>query len=241
MASFGYRKVPKSTKDTLVREVFDKVAGKYDIMNDLMSLGTHRVWKKLLMRAFPLKAGMKIVDMSAGTGDISREILKREPNVQVFAIDPSSAMVREGKKKLTNSGYVKGINWIIGRGEKVPLASSSMDLYVIVFGLRNVTDIPQTLKEARRVLKKKGRLLCLEFVPNSMGALQRLYDFYSFQVLPFFGRAVVGDGEPYQYLAESIRTFPPPDQLASLIEAAGFVGTHYQDWNLVALHKGEAG
>ena len=240
MVSFGYKNVSESEKDRLVRGVFDGVAHRYDLMNSLMSFGSHKIWKKLLVKAMEIKDGMKIVDMSTGTGDIAAEILGRGREVDVFAIDPSLAMMKEGRCKLTDSGCVKGIHWIVGRGESVPLAASSVDLYVIVFGLRNVTSVKKTLAEANRILKSGGEFMCLEFSPSSMGSLQGLYDFYSFKVLPFMGQVVVGDGEPYRYLAESIRTFPPPNQLHLMMKDAGFINVEHQDWNLVALHRGIA-
>ncbi len=200
---FGFRRVPEGEKAPLVRAVFDSVAGRYDLMNDLMSAGIHRLWKAEMVARLNPRPGQRLLDVAGGTGDIARRALPR--------LAPDAG----------GRGVV-GIEWLCGDAEQLPFADRSFDLYTIAFGLRNVTRIERALAEARRVLRPGGRFLCLEFTPAVTPLLQPLYDLYSFRVLPLLGQLVTGDRAAYTYLVESIRRFPSQSVLLELIEAAGF-------------------
>jgi demethylmenaquinone methyltransferase/2-methoxy-6-polyprenyl-1,4-benzoquinol methylase len=223
-ASFGFRDVPEAEKEGLVREVFSSVASKYDLMNDLMSAGVHRLWKDAMVEWLNPRPGWKVLDVAGGTGDIAFRIADlvraRGGEAQITVCDINAEMVREGMRRAEAKGE-RAIEWITGDGEALPIPDASMDAYTIAFGIRNFTHIDKALTEARRVLKPGGRFLCLEFSRVEAPVLDSLYDAYSMNVLPRLGQMVAGDAEAYRYLAESIRRFPPQAKFAKMIEKAG--------------------
>ena len=223
-ASFGFKDVPEAQKEGLVREVFSSVASKYDLMNDLMSAGVHRLWKDAFVEWLNPQPGWRVVDVAGGTGDIAFRIVdavrKKGGKAQVVVCDINADMVLEGVRRAEAKGE-RAIEWVTGDAEALPIPDSSMDAYTIAFGIRNVTHIDKALAEARRVLKPGGRFLCLEFSRVDTPGLDALYDAYSLNVLPRLGQMVAGDAEAYRYLAESIRRFPPQRAFAKMIEKAG--------------------
>jgi demethylmenaquinone methyltransferase/2-methoxy-6-polyprenyl-1,4-benzoquinol methylase len=240
-ASFGYRDVPAAEKAGLVRRVFESVAPRYDLMNDLMSGGVHRLWKDAAVDVLNPRPGEKFLDVAGGTGDIAFRIVRRQkdrPDVTVCDINP--AMLQVGRDRAVDRGMVKGLTWITGDAEDLPFPDRSFDGYTIAFGLRNVTGIDKALAEAHRVLKPGGRFLCLEFSRMRLPPLARLYDAYSERALPFFGKLIAKDEESYKYLHESIRRFPPQPELADRMKRAGFANVSWRDMTLgvVALHSG---
>ncbi|MSO64982.1 MAG: class I SAM-dependent methyltransferase [Alphaproteobacteria bacterium] len=241
---FGYRRVSPEEKDRLVRDVFDRVAPRYDLMNDLMSGGLHRIWKdNFVANLFPSPPA-SLVDVAGGTGDIAlrvrREAARRgaSPPPAITIVDPNPAMLAIGRDRAIDHGILDVERCLCARAETLPLPDRSYAAYTIAFGMRNVTDIPAALAEARRVLKPGGRFLCLEF-SHANDFLRRLYDAYSFHVVPAIGRLVVGDAEPYRYLVESIRRFPDRAHFANLIEQAGLVRVHSYalSGGIVAVHS----
>ncbi|MEX0921530.1 MAG: bifunctional demethylmenaquinone methyltransferase/2-methoxy-6-polyprenyl-1,4-benzoquinol methylase UbiE [Rhodovibrionaceae bacterium] len=243
-ASFGYREVPEDEKSPLVRGVFSSVAGRYDLMNDLMSGGVHRLWKAEMVAWLRPEAGMALLDVAGGTGDIAFRVLDKakkagEKGATATVCDITESMLRVGRDRAIDQGRLTGLAWVCGDAEKLPFPDRSFDAYTIAFGLRNVTHTEAALAEARRVLKPGGRFLCLEFSRVVLPLLSELYDLYSFRVLPALGQAVARDRESYQYLVESIRRFPPQDELISLIEAAGLEQAGYRNLTggVAALHS----
>jgi demethylmenaquinone methyltransferase/2-methoxy-6-polyprenyl-1,4-benzoquinol methylase len=217
---FGFRDVDRAEKAALVRGVFDSVAGRYDLMNDLMSGGVHRLWKAALIDCLKPRAGQALLDVAGGTGDIAARFLAAG-GTNVTVCDINASMVAVGRDRALDRGVTSGIRWAVGDAEALPLPNAAMDAYTIAFGLRNVTDIDRALREARRVLKPGGQFLCLEFSKVVLPLLSDLYDRYSFSVLPQLGAGVAGDAEAYQYLAESIRKFPDQGALSQRIGDAG--------------------
>lgn len=239
---FGFRRVPEDDKAPLVRAIFDSVAPRYDLMNDLMSGGIHRWWKAEMVAWLNPRAGQRLVDVAGGTGDIACRALpklKPEAGGQVVVCDATFEMLETGRARAIDDGILAGIEWLCGDAEQLPLADRSADLYTIGFGLRNVTHIERALAEARRVLKSGGRFLCLEFTPAVSPLLQPLYDLYSFQVLPLLGQIVTGDRDAYTYLVESIRRFPSQSELAELIAASGLERVKFRNLTggIAALHS----
>lgn len=232
---FGFRDVDAGEKPGLVRDVFARVAGRYDLMNDLMSGGVHRLWKASLVARLAPRPGMHVLDVAGGTGDIARRIRARA-RARVTVCDPSPPMLEVGRDRAIDRGIL-GIEWLCGEAEALPIGSGAVDAYTIAFGLRNVTDIAAALAEARRVLRPGGRFLCLEFSRVSP-PLRQLYDRYSFAVIPRLGEVVAGDRAAYAYLVESIRRFPPQDALATMIGAAGLerVRIHNLSAGIAAIH-----
>jgi demethylmenaquinone methyltransferase/2-methoxy-6-polyprenyl-1,4-benzoquinol methylase len=224
---FGARGLPEEEKALLVRAVFDSVAPRYDLMNDLMSGGIHRWWKDEMTARLNPRPGQVLLDVGGGTGDIALRALPRlaPPGVpapgSVIVCDTSERMLAIGRARALDQGILAGIEWVCADAERLPAPDRSVDLYTIAFGLRNVTRIDAALAEGRRVLKHGGRFACLEFAPNITPFLQPLYDLYSFEVLPRLGWIVTGDREAYVYLAESIRRFPRQSELADMIARAG--------------------
>jgi demethylmenaquinone methyltransferase/2-methoxy-6-polyprenyl-1,4-benzoquinol methylase len=244
-ASFGYRYVPAAEKAGLVRQVFESVAPRYDLMNDLMSVGVHRLWKNALVDVVNPRPGERFLDVAGGTGDIAFRLLRRQgerggerPDVTVCDINP--AMLAIGRDRAVNRGLLKGLTWTTGDAEALPFPDRSFDGYTIAFGLRNVTDIDKALGEAHRVLRPGGRFYCLEFSKVKSAPIGRVYDAYSERALPFFGRLVARDAESYRYLHESIRRFPAQRVLAERMRKAGFANVAWRDMTLgvVALHSG---
>ncbi len=218
---FGYRDVGADAKSGLVRDVFDSVAGRYDLMNDLMSGGVHRLWKSALIDTLRPRPGTHLLDVAGGTGDIAGRFLAAGGG-HVTVCDINETMLWVGRDRAIDRGVLSAIDWLVADAEALPLPDSSVGAYTIAFGLRNVTHIDRALAEARRVLRPGGRFLCLEFSQVSAPWLQALYDRYSFTVLPTLGAVVAGDRDAYRYLVESIRRFPPQDRLAGMLREAGF-------------------
>jgi demethylmenaquinone methyltransferase/2-methoxy-6-polyprenyl-1,4-benzoquinol methylase len=210
-------------------------------MNDLMSVGVHRLWKSAMIDWLRPRAGQRMVDVAGGTGDIAFRILERQPSAHVTVCDINREMIETGRDRAIDRGMLPSdtIDWLCGDAEALPLADASQDAYTIAFGIRNVTRIEAALREARRVLKPGGRFLCLEFSHVSWPALAGLYDAYSLHVLPAIGAAVTGDGDAYRYLAESIRRFPDQRRFAAMIEDAGLGQCRHRDLSggIVALHS----
>jgi demethylmenaquinone methyltransferase / 2-methoxy-6-polyprenyl-1,4-benzoquinol methylase len=240
-ADFGYRRVNADEKPHLVRQVFDSVADRYDLMNDLMSGGIHRLWKAELIDRLGPRQGQVLLDVAGGTGDIAQRFLDRAgPGARAIVCDLTQGMLRRGRDRAIDHGYLSGIEWVCGDAERLPVGNASVDAYTIAFGLRNVTHIPAALAEARRVLKPGGRFFCLEFSRFEPRLLRPLYDLYSFTVLPALGQVVAGDRDAYQYLAESIRRFPPQRELARMMEDAGLEQVRFRNLTggIAALHSG---
>jgi demethylmenaquinone methyltransferase / 2-methoxy-6-polyprenyl-1,4-benzoquinol methylase len=241
-ADFGFSRVPLGAKAPLVRAVFDSVAGRYDLMNDLMSGGIHRWWKAEMIAWLAPRAGQKLIDVAGGTGDIACRAMKQldpEKGGGVVVCDVNEQMLEIGRARAIDDGILAGLEWVCGDAEALPVADRSADLYTIAFGLRNVTHIERALVEARRVLKPGGRFICLEFASAVVPWLAGAYDLYSFRVLPLIGQAVTGDRDAYTYLAESIRRFPPQAELCELIEAAGLERVRFRNLTggIAALHS----
>jgi demethylmenaquinone methyltransferase/2-methoxy-6-polyprenyl-1,4-benzoquinol methylase len=241
-ADFGFRRVPEGAKAPLVRAVFDSVAERYDLMNDLMSGGIHRLWKAEMVAWLNPRPGQRLIDVAGGTGDVARRALPglgAAAGGGVVVCDANPQMLEIGRARALDDGILSGIEWLGGDAETLPFADRSFDLYTIAFGLRNVTRLDRALAEARRILKPGGRFLCLEFTPAVAPPLQPLYDFYSFQVLPLLGQIVTGNREAYAYLAESIRRFPPQSALAEQIAASGLDRVRYRNLTggIAALHS----
>ncbi|HEY5048682.1 MAG TPA: bifunctional demethylmenaquinone methyltransferase/2-methoxy-6-polyprenyl-1,4-benzoquinol methylase UbiE [Rhizomicrobium sp.] len=242
LASFGYRDVPATEKEELVREVFSSVARRYDVMNDLMSAGVHRLWKDAMVEWLNPQPGHALLDVAGGTGDIAFRIAdlvrRRGGEAQIAVCDVNEAMLAEGVRRAEAAGE-EGVRWICGDAQSLPLPDASMDGFTIAFGIRNVTRIEVALREARRVLKPGGRFLCLEFSRVVAPGLDALYERYSFAILPKLGEAVAKDGEAYRYLAESIRRFPAQAAFARMIEKAGLSRVKIRNLSggIAALHS----
>jgi demethylmenaquinone methyltransferase/2-methoxy-6-polyprenyl-1,4-benzoquinol methylase len=236
--------VGEQEKQQLVNEVFSKVAERYDQMNDLMSAGLHRLWKDDLVAMLNPPRGkgtFSHLDVAGGTGDVAFRILRAGgPNVRVTLADISPEMVGEGRKRAEADGLLGRCTFSVGNAEALPFPDKSFDGYTIAFGIRNVTHIDMALAEAFRVLKPGGRFLCLEFSQVDVPLLDGIYDAYSFTVIPAIGKVVTGDGHPYRYLVESIRTFPKQNDFKAMIEDAGFANVTYRNLTggVVAIHSG---
>jgi demethylmenaquinone methyltransferase / 2-methoxy-6-polyprenyl-1,4-benzoquinol methylase len=240
-ADFGYRRVNAEEKPHLVRQVFDSVAHRYDLMNDLMSGGVHRLWKAELIDRLGPRPGQLLLDVAGGTGDIAQRFLDRAgAGARAIVCDLTQSMLQRGRDRAIDRGNIAGIEWLCGDAERLPVGDASIDAYTIAFGLRNVTHIDAALSEARRVLKPGGRFFCLEFSRVEPRLLRPLYDLYSFTVLPALGQVVARDRDAYQYLAESIRRFPPQRQLARMMEDAGLEQVRFRNLTggIAALHSG---
>jgi demethylmenaquinone methyltransferase/2-methoxy-6-polyprenyl-1,4-benzoquinol methylase len=251
---FGFRRVPLEHKQALVDDVFHSVAGRYDLMNDLMSGGLHRAWKDALVtavnppRARPAPAQeakasarpFALLDLAGGTGDIAFRVLEAGGGTRATVVDINADMLAVGRARAAGRGLDDAITFVEGNAEALPLPDRSYDAVTIAFGIRNVPRIAAALGEAYRVLRIGGRFLCLEFSTVDVPGLAELYDFYSFNVIPALGRAVTDDAEAYRYLVESIRRFPRPDALAEMMRAAGFARVSFQRMSggIVALHSG---
>jgi demethylmenaquinone methyltransferase/2-methoxy-6-polyprenyl-1,4-benzoquinol methylase len=237
-ADFGFREVPSRDKAGLVRDVFDSVAGRYDLMNDLMSLGIHRLWKSALLDWLAPRRDSLLLDVAGGTGDIAVRYRARDGG-PVVVCDINQAMLETGIERARRRGEEDGISWVCGDAEALPLPDRSVDAYTIAFGLRNVTRIDAALGEARRVLRPGGRFMCLEFSRPALAAIDPAYDFYSFKLLPEIGHWVAGDRDAYVYLVESIRRFPDQESLKTRMAAAGFERIAHRDLSggIAAIHS----
>lgn len=237
---FGYRDVPENQKAGLVHGVFSNVASKYDIMNDVMSVGIHRVWKDAMMDWLAPRDGQRLLDVAGGTGDVAFRFLKRAPGARATVLDMTEPMLIEGQKRAEAAQMADKLEWIVGDAMALPFPDNTFDRYTISFGIRNVTRIPDALAEAFRVLRPGGRLMVLEFSQLPNDGLQKLYDLYSFNVIPRMGQLIAGDRDSYQYLVESIRRFPDQETFATMIRAAGFEQVSYRNLSMgiAALHSG---
>jgi demethylmenaquinone methyltransferase/2-methoxy-6-polyprenyl-1,4-benzoquinol methylase len=236
---FGYRRVPRAEKARLVRRVFDSVAPRYDLMNDLMSLGLHRVWKRIFARAIGASPRETLLDLASGTGDVA--FLAREHGAgRVILADVNRAMLGIAQGRALDRGLASGLAFVCADAERLPFPDRCVEKVSIAFGLRNCTDKEAVLREARRVLRPGGRFHCLEFSRVEVEALAPLYDAWSFGVLPRLGARVARDAESYRYLAESIRNFPDQESLAGMMRAAGLerVGWRNLSGGIVAIHTG---
>lgn len=238
---FGYEKVSPDEKTQRVREVFDSVASRYDLMNDLMSMGVHRLWKRYFVEQAGLRPGQSVLDLAGGTGDIARLMSPRVgPDGRIVIADINDSMLIEGRKRLIDDGIAGNVHYLQVNAENLPFADGEFHCVTIAFGLRNVTDKQKALAEIFRVLPYGGRLLILEFSQPILPALRSVYDAYSFKVLPAIGRLVANDADSYRYLAESIRMHPDQDTLLEMLETAGFERCTYNNLTggVVAVHSG---
>jgi demethylmenaquinone methyltransferase / 2-methoxy-6-polyprenyl-1,4-benzoquinol methylase len=241
--SYGFRSVGEGEKQGLVNEVFHKVAKRYDIMNDVMSAGLHRVWKDAMIAALnPRRSeAYRALDVAGGTGDIAFRIVEASGRkAHVTVLDINGSMLAVGAERAEKKGLSGNLDFVEANAEVLPFEANSFDAYTIAFGIRNVPRIDEALKEAYRVLKRGGRLLVLEFSEVEMPLLDKVYDAWSFNAIPKFGQMITGDAEPYQYLVESIRKFPNQRDFASMIEQAGFERVTFTNFTggIAALHSG---
>jgi demethylmenaquinone methyltransferase/2-methoxy-6-polyprenyl-1,4-benzoquinol methylase len=233
-ASFGYQEVRPEDKPALVRDLFARVAWRYDLMNDLMSAGVHRLWKAALIDWLAPRPDLRLLDVAGGTGDVAFRVLRRversgagTPRIIVCDVNP--AMLQVGRDRAIDANRLDAIEWVCADAEALPLPDRSVDAYTIAFGIRNVTRVDRALAEARRILVPGGRFLCLEFAPAPSAVLRRAYDLYSFSVVPWLGEHVAGDQAAYRYLVESIRRFPDQATFAQMIEQAGLERVRHRD------------
>jgi demethylmenaquinone methyltransferase/2-methoxy-6-polyprenyl-1,4-benzoquinol methylase len=238
---FGFKSIPADEKAGRVRSVFDSVAERYDVMNDLMSLGLHRAWKRFVVEVAAVRPGECVLDLAGGTGDLAR-LLTRQLGTdgKVVLADFNSNMLERGRERLLDAGIVDGVDYVLADAERLPFAAKTFDCICIAFGLRNLTRKSQALKSMYEALRPGGRLLVLEFSKVTVPGLRALYDAYSFNVIPWLGRAVVNDAASYRYLAESIRMHPDQKALQSMMEGVGFERCGYFNLTagVVAVHRG---
>jgi len=238
---FGYREVDKTAKAGMVADVFHSVAGRYDLMNDLMSGGIHRLWKRFTIELSGVRRGNAVLDLAGGTGDLAARFADLVgPEGRVVLADINESMLQVGRDKLLDSGRQANLEFVQADAQSLPFPDDCFDCITIAFGLRNVTDKERALRSMLRVLKPGGRLLVLEFSKPRNELLSRMYDAYSFRVLPLMGQLVANDRDSYQYLAESIRMHPDQETLKEMMEDAGFTRCEYHDMTggIVALHRG---
>jgi len=238
---FGYKTVNADDKASMVRGVFDSVASKYDVMNDLMSFGVHRLWKRFAIELAGVRKGQRILDLASGTGDLADRFAGLVgPEGLVIMSDINAAMLNVGRDRMIDRGHAGNLQYTQINAEKLPVADNSLDLITIAFGLRNVTDKDAALRSMYRALKPGGRALVLEFSKPTNKPLEKLYDIYSFSLLPKMGKLVANDAESYQYLAESIRMHPDQETLKGMMETAGFerCDVHNLTGGIVAIHRG---
>ena len=238
---FGFRDVPVAEKAGLVGQVFHSVASKYDLMNDLMSMGIHRAWKRFAIEQMQLRPGLQVLDVAGGTGDLTKRIAQRIGHIgKVILSDINSSMLEAGRDRLADEGIVGNVEIVQANAECLPFPDNSFDRIIIGFGLRNVTHKDEALASMYRVLKPGGQLLILEFSKPTLPGLGKIYDSYSFNILPVLGKVVAKDEASYRYLAESIRKHPDQETLKQMMADAGFERSHYFNLSggIVALHKG---
>ncbi len=237
---FGAQTVREDDKAGMVRSLFSDVANKYDIMNDVMSVGIHRIWKEAMMDWLAPRAGQKLLDVAGGTGDVSFKFLKRAGSGHATVCDLTEGMLVEGRKRAEAEQLADSLDWVVGDAMNLPFDDNSFDVYTISFGIRNVTRPQEALNEAYRVLRPGGRLMVLEFsqLPNLM--MQKAYDLYSFNVIPRMGQLIANDRDSYQYLVESIRNFPDQETFLDMVKQAGFEQAKYRNltMGIAALHSG---
>ncbi len=237
---FGYRTVAEEEKAGLVHGVFSSVASKYDVMNDAMSMGIHRLWKDAMMDWLAPRSEQRLLDVAGGTGDIAFRFLKRAPGARAVVFDMTEDMLIAGRTRAEADQLASSLDWVAGDAMSLPFPDNAFDVYTISFGIRNVTRIADALAEAYRVLRPGGRLMVLEFSQLPNAGMQKLYDLYSFNVIPKMGQLIAGDADSYQYLVESIRKFPDQETFASMIRDAGFDNVKYRNLTMgvAALHSG---
>ncbi len=237
---FGFKTVAEDDKAGMVHGVFSNVASKYDVMNDAMSMGVHRLWKDAMMDWLAPRSGQRLLDVAGGTGDIAFRFLKRAPGSDAVVLDMTEDMLINGRARADAESQAERLNWVVGDAMALPFEDNSFDVYTISFGIRNVTRIPDALSEAYRVLRPGGRLMVLEFSQLPHAGMQKLYDLYSFNVIPKMGKLIANDADSYQYLVESIRKFPDQETFAAMIRKAGFENVKYRNLSLgiAALHSG---
>lgn len=237
---FGFQTVNETEKAGMVHGVFTRVASKYDIMNDVMSVGIHRIWKDAMMDWLAPRPGTRLLDVAGGTGDVSFRYLKRAPGAHATVLDMTESMLVEGRQRAEADRMAEHLDWVVGDAMALPFPANSFDVYTISFGIRNVTRVQDALNEAYRVLRPGGRLMVLEFsqLPNDL--MQKAYDLYSFNVIPVMGQIIAGDRDSYQYLVESIRKFPDQETFLGMIRQAGFQQAKYRNLSMgiAALHSG---
>jgi demethylmenaquinone methyltransferase/2-methoxy-6-polyprenyl-1,4-benzoquinol methylase len=237
---FGFETVAEDAKAGKVQGVFSSVASKYDVMNDAMSMGIHRIWKDAMMDWLAPRADQKLLDVAGGTGDISFRFLKRAGSGHSTVLDITESMLIEGRKRAEADQMAASLDWVVGDAMALPFEDNTFDVYTISFGIRNVTRPQEALNEAYRVLKPGGRLMVLEFsqIPNDM--MQKAYDLYSFNIIPQMGKMITGDRDSYQYLVESIRQFPDQETFLGMVKQAGFENAKYRNMTMgvAALHSG---
>jgi demethylmenaquinone methyltransferase/2-methoxy-6-polyprenyl-1,4-benzoquinol methylase len=237
---FGFETVPEADKAGRVQGVFNSVASKYDIMNDVMSAGIHRIWKEAMMDWLAPRSGQKLLDVAGGTGDVSFKFLARAGAGHATVLDLTEPMLVEGRKRAEAAAMADSLDWVVGDAMALPFDDNSFDVYTISFGIRNVTRPQEALNEAYRVLRPGGRLMVLEFsqLPNPL--MQKAYDLYSFNVIPRMGQMIANDRDSYQYLVESIRNFPDQETFLNMVETAGFEQAKYRNLTMgvAALHSG---
>src|SRR6056297_3610453 len=237
---FGYEEVPESEKAGRVRGVFGSVASKYDVMNDAMSLGIHRVWKDAMMDWLAPRPGQRLLDVAGGTGDIAFRFLRRAGHGHATVLDLTEAMLAEGRQRAEAEALSDSLDWVAGDAMALPFPDNAFDAYTISFGIRNVTRIEDALSEAFRVLRPGGRIMVLEFsqIPNEL--MQKVYDLYSFNIIPRMGKMIANDAESYQYLVESIRKFPDQETFLGMVRQAGFGQAKYRNLSMgiACLHSG---
>ncbi|MBT9247125.1 bifunctional demethylmenaquinone methyltransferase/2-methoxy-6-polyprenyl-1,4-benzoquinol methylase UbiE [Gemmobacter fulvus] len=237
---FGFQTVNEAEKAGMVHGVFTRVASKYDIMNDVMSMGIHRIWKDAMMDWLAPRPGQRLLDVAGGTGDVSFRFLNRAPGAHATVLDMTESMLVEGRQRAEASDMADRLDWVVGDAMALPFKANTFDVYTISFGIRNVTRVQDALNEAYRVLRPGGRLMVLEFSQLPNAAMQKAYDLYSFNVIPVMGQIIANDRDSYQYLVESIRKFPDQDTFAAMIRKAGFGQVSYRNLSLgiAALHSG---
>jgi demethylmenaquinone methyltransferase/2-methoxy-6-polyprenyl-1,4-benzoquinol methylase len=237
---FGFTDIPESEKAGRVRGVFGSVASKYDVMNDAMSMGIHRIWKDAMMDWLAPRPGTRLLDVAGGTGDIAFRYLARAGDAHATVLDLTEPMLVEGRKRAEAERLSGSLDWVAGDAMALPFADNSFDTYTISFGIRNVTRPQEALNEAYRVLRPGGRLMVLEFsqIPNEL--MQKVYDLYSFNIIPRMGQVIAGDRDSYQYLVESIRRFPDQETFLGMVRAAGFGNAKYRNLTMgvACLHSG---
>ena len=237
---FGFQTVNEAEKAGMVHGVFTRVASKYDIMNDVMSMGIHRIWKDAMMDWLAPRPGARLLDVAGGTGDVSFRFLKRAPGAAATVLDMTESMLIEGRQRAEAERMADRLDWVVGDAMALPFPANTFDVYTISFGIRNVTRVQDALNEAFRVLRPGGRLMVLEFsqIPNDL--MQKAYDLYSFNLIPVMGQVIANDRDSYQYLVESIRKFPDQEAFAAMIRKAGFGQVKYRNLSLgiAALHSG---
>jgi demethylmenaquinone methyltransferase/2-methoxy-6-polyprenyl-1,4-benzoquinol methylase len=237
---FGFQTVPETEKAGRVQGVFNSVASKYDVMNDAMSMGIHRVWKDAMMDWLAPRPGQQLLDVAGGTGDISFRFLKRAGQGHATVLDLTAPMLVEGRKRAEAEAMIDSLDWVVGDAMSLPFPDNTFDVYTISFGIRNVTRPQDALTEAYRVLRPGGRLMVLEFsqIPNDM--MQKIYDLYSFNIIPRLGQVIAGDRDSYQYLVESIRQFPDQETFLGMVQNAGFGQAKYRNLTMgvACLHSG---